>query len=213
MPGDKNLTATQSQVSAGDRAQILGQAGAVLWLTGLSGSGKSTLAYAVERKLVDMGRLAFVLDGDNLRLGLSSDLAFSQEDRSENIRRVGEVATLLSQTGMFVLTSFISPYRKDRDAVRAKVESAFVEVYLDVPLQVCEERDPKKLYHKARSGQIADFTGISAPYEEPTQPELRINTAEQSVDECVDTIVSYLQEQGLLQAAASKNERAQGQPQ
>ncbi len=211
--GAKNLTATQSQVAAADRAQILGQKGAVLWLTGLSGSGKSTLAYAVERRLVEMGRLAFALDGDNLRLGLCSDLSFSQEDRSENIRRVGEVAALLSATGMFVLTSFISPYRADRDAVRGKVQSAFVEVYLDVPVKVCEDRDPKGLYIKAREGSLPNFTGISAPYEAPTEPEIRIDTEKHSVNKCVDTIVSYLQEQGLFAEASESEDSAQGKPQ
>ena len=212
MTGDKNLTATSSLVEASERAQILGQAGAVLWFTGLSGSGKSTLAYALERKLIDMGRLAFVLDGDNLRLGLCSDLAFSADDRSENIRRVGEVATLLSQTGIFVLTSFISPFREDRDAVRAKVKSAFIEVFLDVSLQDCESRDPKNLYRMARSGQIKDFTGISSPYEEPNNPELRMNTALESVDQSVDRIVSYLQAQSLISETTNETEHAQGQP-
>jgi adenylyl-sulfate kinase len=211
MPPAKNLTRTYSKVAHGDRARILGQKGAVLWFTGLSGSGKSTLAYALERRLVDKGRLTFTLDGDNLRLGLCSDLAFSPDDRSENIRRVGELASLLSETGMFVLTSFISPYQADRDAVRAKVKSPFIEVYLDVPVQVCEDRDPKGLYKQARAGKIDNFTGISAPYEAPLSPEIRLDTGIQSLDKCVDEIVNYLESKGLFDAADVKESVAEGQ--
>jgi adenylylsulfate kinase len=211
MSPQNNLTRTHGQVAAADRAKILGQQGAVLWFTGLSGSGKSTLAYAVERRLVDMGRLSFTLDGDNLRLGLCSDLAFSPEDRSENIRRVGELASLLSETGMFVLTSFISPYQRDRDAVRAKIKNSFIEVYLDVPVQVCEDRDPKGLYKQARAGKLKNFTGISAPYEAPTNPELRLDTAAQSLEQCVDEVVNYLQSKGLFDGADARDKVAEGQ--
>lgn len=212
MSADKNLTRTRSHVAARDRALILEQKGAILWLTGLSGSGKSTLAYAVERRLIDMGRLTYALDGDNIRLGLCSDLGFSPEDRNENLRRIGEVAALFAESGMFVLTSFISPYRADRDALRAKLKDRFIEVYLNVPVEVCEERDPKGLYKKARSGEIDNFTGVSAPYEAPKSPEIRINTAEQSLAECVDEIVSYLKENGLLDVADYRAQ-AQGQEQ
>lgn len=208
MSADKNLTQTHSKVAACDRAEILGQRGAVLWLTGLSGSGKSTLAYAVERRLVDMGHLSFTLDGDNLRLGLCSDLGFSQADRCENIRRVGELATLLSATGMFVLTSFISPYRADRDAVRAKLGTDFIEVFLDVPVEVCEARDPKGLYQKVRAGEIENFTGISAPYEAPVSPEIRINTHKLKLEECVTEIVGYLESKGLFSKCNATDEVA-----
>lgn len=211
MPPAKNLTRTHSKVAPGDRARILGQKGAVLWFTGLSGSGKSTLAYALERRLIDKGRLTFTLDGDNLRLGLCSDLAFSPDDRSENIRRVGELASLLSETGMFVLTSFISPYRADRDAVRTKVKSPFIEVYLDVPVKVCEDRDPKGLYKQARAGKIANFTGISAPYEAPLSPEIRLDTGIQDLDKCVDEIVKYLEDRGLFDVADLKESAREGQ--
>jgi adenylylsulfate kinase len=212
MSADKNLTRTRSQVAARDRALILGQKGAVLWFTGLSGSGKSTLAYALERRLTDMGRLTYALDGDNIRLGLCSDLGFSPEERGENIRRIGEVAALFAESGMFVLTSFISPYRADRDAVRSKLKDRFIEVYLDVSVEVCEERDPKGLYKKARAGAIPNFTGISAPYEAPLNPEIRVNTFEQDLDTCVDTIVSYLRDNGFFDVADLR-EAAQGQQQ
>jgi adenylyl-sulfate kinase len=212
MSVDKNLTRTRSQVAARDRALLLGQKGAVLWFTGLSGSGKSTLAYALEKRLMELGRLTYALDGDNLRLGLCSDLGFSPEDRGENIRRIGEVAALLAESGMFVLTSFISPYRADRDAVRAKLKDQFIEIYLDVPVDVCEERDPKGLYKKARAGEIASFTGVSAPYEAPENPEIRVNTFELSLEDCVDTIVSYLETHGRFDVSDYRAEASQGQP-
>ncbi len=211
MSSENNLTRTHSLIAAADRARILGQQGAVLWLTGLSGSGKSTLAYALERRLVDMGRLSFALDGDNLRLGLCSDLAFSAEDRSENIRRVGELASLLSETGMFVLTSFISPYQSDRDAVRAKVKSSFIEVFLDVSVEVCEDRDPKGLYELARAGKIKNFTGISAPYEAPTSPELRLDTGALSLEQCVDEVIGFIQGKGLFKGTDTRDQAYEGQ--
>jgi adenylyl-sulfate kinase len=212
MSADKNLTRTRSQVAARDRALLLGQKGAVLWFTGLSGSGKSTLAYAVEKRLIEDGRLTYALDGDNVRLGLCSDLGFSAEDRGENIRRIGEVALLLAESGMFVLTSFISPYRADRDAVRAKLQDRFIEVYLDVPVEVCEERDPKGLYKKARAGEIASFTGVSAPYEAPENPEIRVNTFEMDLDACVDKVVSYLEDRGHFDLSDLQAATTQGQP-
>jgi adenylylsulfate kinase len=201
---DRNLTPTRSLVDANQRAQLLGQQGAVLWFTGLSGAGKSTLAYAVEKKLIDMGHLSYVLDGDNVRTGLSSDLSFSAEDRQENIRRIGELAALFYQSGMFVLTSFISPYRRDRAFAREKVGEHFIEVFLDVSLEECEKRDPKGLYAKARAGAIEDFTGIDAPYESPEHAEIRLRTHERSIEDCVDTIVEYLSTKGFLTSTAKE---------
>lgn len=178
---------------------MLGQRGVVVWLTGLSGSGKSTLAYALERRLVDDEKIAFVLDGDNVRHGLNQDLGFSPEDRTENIRRVGEVAALFAAAGLFSISAFISPYRRDRQRAREMAGAdRFVEVYLDVPVEVCERRDPKGLYKKARSGEIAQFTGVSAPYEAPERAELSLNTDARSVDECVSDILSFLAERGFL---------------
>lgn len=198
-PKSSNITWHESHVDRPDRERLLGQRGVTIWLTGLSGSGKSTIAVAAERALVDRGRLSYVLDGDNVRHGLNSNLGFSPEDRSENIRRIGEVAKLFTQAGVFVFTSFISPYRSDRDAVRALMDSGdFVEIYVDASLETCESRDVKGLYKKARAGEIPEFTGISAPYEEPERPELVIDTNRQSVEESVAQVVSYLEEKGYL---------------
>ena len=177
---------------------MLKQKGAVVWLTGLSGSGKSTLAYALEQRLAHRGKLAFVLDGDNVRMGLCRDLGFTPEDRSENIRRVGEVAGLFAASGLLVIASFISPYKKGREAARGVCQGEFIEVHLDVSVAVCEGRDPKGLYKKARSGDILDFTGISAPYEAPTDPEIRLNTEAFDVDACVDEIIKNLDNRRLL---------------
>ena len=161
-----------------DRAGLLGHGAVTVWLTGLPGSGKSTLAHGAEALLAVEGVLAYVLDGDNLRFGLNSDLGFSPEDRAENIRRAGEVAALLRDAGAVVLASFVSPYRRDRDRVRSlHPDGSFVEVFVDAPLSVCEQRDPKGLYARARSGAMADVTGVSAPYEAPTGPEMRIDTS------------------------------------
>lgn len=199
MSGAQNLTRTRSSVTSEDREQLFGQKGAVLWLTGLSGSGKSTLAYAVEKRLSSMQKHCFVLDGDNIRLGLCKDLGFSPEDRNENIRRISEVAALFADAGVIALSSFISPYQKDRDAARSRIkDGAFIEVYLDVPVGVCEERDPKGLYKKARSGTIPNFTGVSAPYEAPESPELRVNTHKNDLDTCVDTVIHYLESNGYF---------------
>ena len=161
-----------------DRAGLLGHGAVTVWLTGLPGSGKSTLAHAAEALLAAEGVLAYVLDGDNLRFGLNSDLGFSPEDRAENIRRAGEVAALLRDAGAVVLASFVSPYRRDRDRVRSlHPDGSFVEVFVDAPLSVCEQRDPKGLYARARAGATAEVTGVSAPYEAPTDPEMRIDTS------------------------------------
>ena len=166
-----------------DRAGLLGHGAVTVWLTGLPGSGKSTLAHAAEALLAAEGVLAYVLDGDNLRFGLNSDLGFSPEDRAENIRRAGEVAALLRDAGAVVLASFVSPYRRDRDRVRSlHPDGSFVEVFVDAPLSVCEQRDPKGLYARARAGAIAEVTGVSAPYEAPTDPEMRIDTSATGVE-------------------------------
>ncbi|MFW6084512.1 MAG: adenylyl-sulfate kinase [Gemmatimonadota bacterium] len=177
-----------------------GHRGAIIWFTGLSGSGKSTLANHVEERLFAEGCVTYVLDGDNVRQGLNGDLGFSPADRTENIRRIGEVARLFVDAGAIVLTAFISPYRADRDRIRAAVEDPgdFVEVFVDCPLEVCEERDPKGLYEKARSGEIPEFTGISAPYEAPERPEICVDTDELSVEEAADRVVEYLRAGGYL---------------
>lgn len=195
----ENLTRQRSLVDPEQRWQILGHKGAVVWLTGLSGSGKSTIAYRLERTLIDGGRCAFVLDGDNIRHGLSSDLGFSPADRAENIRRVGRVAALFADAGAITISAFISPYRGDRLAAREMAGAErFAEVYLDVPVEVCEERDPKGLYARARAGDIENFTGVSAPYERPQAPDLALDTAALSIEQCVDRIVEHLAARGLF---------------
>ncbi len=195
----KNLTWHEGQVSRTEREDRLGQRGVTVWLTGLSGSGKSTIAVAAERRLADEGRLTYILDGDNIRQGLNSNLGFSPEDRTENIRRIGEVAKLFTDVGAIVFSSFISPYRADRDSVRAIMgEGDFVETYVDASLETCESRDVKGLYKKARAGEIPEFTGISAPYEEPEKAELVIDSNGQTVDESVDVLIDYLRKGGYL---------------
>ncbi len=194
-----NITWHGGQIGRAEREKVLGQKGATIWLTGLSGSGKSTVAVAVEAELVNRGRLAYVLDGDNVRHGLNKNLGFSPEDRTENIRRIGEVSKLFTDSGVLVFTSFISPYRADRDQARELFDKGdFIEVYVKADVATCEERDPKGLYKKARAGEIPEFTGISAPYEEPNDPELVVDTAGQTVEESVSTLVSYLVEKGYL---------------
>ncbi len=186
----ENITRHISKVTGEDRARLLGQKPATLWLTGLSGSGKSTIAYELERRLVEMGRACFVLDGDNIRHGLNRDLGFSDDDRTENIRRVAEVAALMNDAGLIVITSFISPFVKDRASAREIIgEGRFVEVFVDAPLETCEQRDPKGLYAKARAGEIPDFTGITSPYEPPKEPEVRVDTERLSVEEAVETLL------------------------
>jgi adenylylsulfate kinase len=192
-----NITWHAGHVGRADRERLLGQRGVTVWLTGLSGSGKSTIAVAAEAALVERGRLAYVLDGDNIRHGLNRNLGFSPEDRTENIRRIGEVAKLFTDAGLVVITSFISPYRSDRDAVRALMaEGDFVEVHVDATLETCESRDVKGLYKKARAGEIPEFTGISAPYEAPAHPELVLDTNAMSVEESVETLLRYLDKRG-----------------
>ena len=188
-----NLTQVSSKVSLAERNKRNGHLGQVIWLTGLSGSGKSTIAMALERKLFDAGHQVFVLDGDIIRTGLCQDLGFSSKDRTENIRRIGEVARIMANSGLCVIVAFISPFRVDRDRVRdAMLESCFIEVYVNAPLQVCEKRDTKGLYARAIRGEIADFTGISSPYEPPVSPEVELNTDRLSVAEAVDSVLSFL---------------------
>ncbi len=201
VPPSPNVVRQRGQVSADERAEVLGQRGAVVWLTGFSGAGKSTIAFAVERALIDGGFMAFVLDGDNVRHGLCADLGFSAVDRDENVRRVGEVAGLMSEAGVIVIASFISPFREGRRKARlAAAPGRFFEVFLDTPLSICEQRDPKGLYEKARAGQIADFTGISSPYEPPLDPELVLASGTLALEACVEQVVDMLSDAGVLKA-------------
>ena len=191
-PVSRNIGRAEGRVSGTDRAAHFGHRSVTVWFTGLSGSGKSTLAFALEEALLERGIAAYVLDGDNVRFGLNRDLGFSPEDRTENIRRIGEVCRLFGDAGIVVLTAFISPYATDRDQVRAiHPEGTFVEVYVDTPLDVCEARDPKGLYVKARAGEIPDFSGISAPYEPPPSPEITIDTT-QPLDDCIAQLLANL---------------------
>ncbi len=195
----RHVTWHHSQVTPDRRAERLGQRGAAVWLTGLSGSGKSTVAMALERRLVEAGRFAYVLDGDNVRHGLCGDLGFGEADRRENIRRVGHVARLFVDAGAIVAAAFISPFRSDRDAVRALLAPGqFFEVHVATPLEVCETRDPKGLYRRARAGEIADFTGISSPYEPPLAAEITLDTGTRSIGECVDAVLERLVTAGIL---------------
>jgi bifunctional enzyme CysN/CysC len=194
-----NVTRVEHRVTSAERAQRSGHRGGVLWLTGLSGAGKSTLAMEVEQRLFQMGYQVYVLDGDNVRRGLNANLGFTPEDRAENIRRVGELAALFADAGMIAIAAFISPYRADRERARqAARDTAFHEVYIKADLAVCETRDPKGLYKKARKGEIAEFTGVSAPYEEPEQAELVVDTSRASVDECARRIVEYVAKNFVL---------------
>jgi len=196
-----NITWHGGEVTAADRADLLDQRGCVVWLTGLSGSGKSTIARSLESQLVGKGRLAFVLDGDNIRYGLNSDLGFSHADREENIRRIGELSALFAEAGVITIAAFISPYGADRARARRTVGAGrFIETYLDVSLGECEKRDPKGLYRKARAGEISDFTGIDAPYEAPENPEIRITTENATPDESAREIMAYLADKGFLSA-------------
>jgi adenylylsulfate kinase len=194
-----NIVWHQGAVTRGDREQMNGHKGCTVWLTGLSGSGKSTIAVDLEKRLWERGVRAYILDGDNIRHGLNKNLGFSPADRTENIRRIGEVAKLFTEAGVVALTAFISPYRADRDQVRALMQPGdFVEVHVDCPVEVCEQRDVKGLYKKARAGEIKEFTGISAPYEAPSKPELTINTAGQSVEASALQILKHLESRGVI---------------
>ena len=196
-----NVVWHEGHVSRQQREALLEQKGVLVWLTGLPSSGKSTIAFTVEHALVERGRLAYVLDGDNIRHGLNKNLGFSAEDRAENIRRIGEVGKLFADSGTVTLSSFVSPYRSDRDAVRALMEEGdFLEVFIDTPIELCEERDPKGLYAKARKGEIPNFTGVSDPYEQPTRAELVIETASCSAEEAACAIIGMLEERGVIAA-------------
>ena len=196
----KNIFKQQSLVKQEERQKQAGHKSVVLWFTGLSGAGKSTLAHAVEKSLFDKGCRTYVFDGDNVRHGLCSDLGFTAKDRQENIRRIGEMSKLFLEAGVIALTAFISPFQTDREKVRKLFnQGEFIEIYCHADLNICEERDVKGLYAKARRGEISNFTGISSPYEPPTKPELVLNTGEESLQECVDKINIYLTLNGIIQ--------------
>lgn len=198
-PKATNLTWHHSAITKEQRQTQLKQKSFVLWFTGLSGSGKSTISVALEDELFQRGNLVYRLDGDNIRHGLNKNLGFSPEDRTENIRRIGEVAKLFVDAGVIAMTAFISPYKADRDLVRKLLaDKEFIEVYVECSVEECEKRDVKGLYAKARSGEIKEFTGISAPYEAPEQPEIKINTEQLSVEQAVQSIIEQLVEQGYL---------------
>ncbi len=196
-----NVVWHRPQVTREMRERLNGHRGAVLWFTGLSGSGKSTLAHAVEERLHAMGCHTFVLDGDNVRHGLCGDLGFSDKDRVENIRRVAEVAALFVEAGVLTLTAFISPFRADRARARSILGEDFIEIFCDAPLEVCERRDVKGLYRRARAGEIPDFTGISSPYEPPEAPEIRVPTGGAPLEDCVGQVVEYLIRRGVVNKA------------
>jgi len=196
-----NITWHQGHVDRKKREELLLQRGCTIWFTGLSASGKSTLAFTLEHALVETGRIAYVLDGDNVRYGLNKNLGFSADDREENIRRIGEVAKLFADAGIITMTSFISPYRKDRRLARTIHEEMglhFIEVYVDAPVTVCEERDPKGLYEKARRGEIKGFTGIDDPYESPEKAEITIKTENTTPEKGAEQIIEYLTANGYL---------------
>ncbi|MGB1002161.1 MAG: adenylyl-sulfate kinase [Prochlorococcaceae cyanobacterium] len=198
-----NIAWHEASVGRDERSKQRGHRSAILWFTGLSGSGKSTLANAVNAALFERGLATYVLDGDNIRHGLCKDLGFSDADREENIRRIGEVAKLFLDAGVIVLTAFVSPFRADRDKARALVaDGGFLEIHCAADLAVCESRDPKGLYAKARAGQIKEFTGISSPYEAPEKPELCLDTGAQNLEQCVAAVINLLEERGVLKAAA-----------
>ena len=196
-----NVTWHEHVVSRDERFKLNGHKGAVLWFTGLSGCGKSTIANAVDYKLYQAGKRSFVLDGDNIRLGLNKNLGFTPEDRTENIRRIGEVGKLFVNAGTITLAAFISPYRGDRDKVRAVLGAGeFIEIHVDASLETCEQRDPKGLYKKARAGNVPNFTGISAPYEAPEKPELVLDSNTKGIEELANEVIAYLDKNGYLKA-------------
>lgn len=198
---NKDIVWHDHHVTKAERSQNKGQKPCVIWFTGLSGSGKSTIANAVESRLLGLERHTYLLDGDNIRMGLNKGLGFSDVDRIENIRRIGEVSKLFVDAGIIVLTAFISPFQKERDDVRGLLEEGeFIEVFIDTPLAVCESRDPKGLYKKARKGEIPHFTGIDSPYEAPRDAELHIDNDHRSIEDVTDEIIDYLQTKGYLHA-------------
>ena len=197
----------QSSVSIDDRHLLNGHSGGLLWFTGLSGSGKSTLAHAVEEKLHSLCVRSYVLDGDNIRTGLNKDLSLSPEDRKENIRRISEVAKIMVDAGLLVFAAFIAPYKQSREYVRKLMAGwPYYEVYVKCSVEVCTKRDPKALYEKARTGEITNMTGISAPYEEPEHPDLIIDTDKLGLQQCVDEVIGFLLKQGLISTVSIKNE-------
>ncbi|KAB2833080.1 MAG: adenylyl-sulfate kinase [Candidatus Brocadia sp.] len=192
-----NIKWHHGKITKEDRTKLMKQKGVTIWLTGLSGSGKSTIAVEIEHALLENKHQAYILDGDNIRYGLNKNLGFSPDDRTENIRRIGEVAKLFTDANIITITAFISPYRQDRDNVRKLLkEGEFIEVYIKCPLDVCEQRDTKGLYKKARAGEVKEFTGISAPYEEPLNPEIMIDTSKMTVDESTRAVLNYLEAKG-----------------
>jgi adenylylsulfate kinase len=196
---ENNIVWHQHDVDKQRRAKAKGQKPCVVWLTGLSGSGKSTIANLLEKKLADNGKHTYLLDGDNVRHGLNGDLTFSDKDRVENIRRISELAKLFVDSGLIVITAFISPFKGERDYCRSLLqENEFVEVFVDTPLEECEKRDPKGLYQKARAGEISDFTGISSPYEAPESPEITLNFSGQSAQESAEQLFTQLKQKGLI---------------
>ena len=198
-----NLTWNQARITKSNRRALNGHGSFVVWLTGLSGAGKSTIANELEHYFYQQGQRAYVLDGDNMRFGLNSDLSFSEEDRRENIRRVAEVAKLMVDAGVIVIAAFISPYRTDRQLARMRFEEGeFVEVHVKCALDTCIRRDPKGLYEKALAGTISNFTGIQAPYEEPTDPELKVDTDQVALPDSVQHIVDYLSNRGMLKCTS-----------
>ncbi|HLR61984.1 MAG TPA: adenylyl-sulfate kinase [Lentibacillus sp.] len=200
MAKSENIVWHDSKVTKENRRQLNNHKSAVIWFTGLSGSGKSTISVELEKELYNQGVRTYRLDGDNIRHGLNKNLGFSPEDRKENIRRIGEVSKLMVEAGLFTLSAFISPYREDRDDVRELMEDGeFIEIFVDASVETCESRDPKGLYKKARAGEIKGFTGIDAPYEAPVNPEVTVDTDKQSLEESVETIVSYLKAKGYLE--------------
>jgi adenylylsulfate kinase len=193
-----NLTRQEYLITKSDRQKLLGQKSSVIWLTGLSGSGKSTIANELSLRLQKLGKLSYTLDGDNIRMGLNKDLGFSEEDRKENIRRISEVAKLLSDSGVIVITSFISPFIEDRKMAKEIIGEDFIEVYISTPLDICEWRDPKGLYKRARKGEIPLFTGIDSPYEPPINPDITIQTDKYSPLQCSEQIEAYLRMNGFI---------------
>ena len=196
---NKDIVWHEHTVSRQQKQELKGHKACVLWYTGLSGSGKSTIANAVEAKLFELGKHTYTLDGDNIRHGLNGDLTFSDKDRVENIRRIGEVSKLFVDAGLLVSTAFISPFLSDRQQARELLgEGEFIEVFIDTPIAVCEQRDPKGLYKKARSGEIKNFTGIDSAYEAPTTPEIHVKTAEQDIEQSVEQVINYLVQHDII---------------
>jgi adenylylsulfate kinase len=197
-----NIVWHQQAVLRGERHRLNGHKSAVLWLTGLSGSGKSTIGNAIDHLLHQSGIRSYVLDGDNIRHGLNKGLGFTEEDRKENIRRIGEVSKLFIDAGLFPITAFISPFRADRDLVRALVgDGEFIEIFIDCPIEECEKRDPKGLYQKARRGEIPNFTGISSPYEPPSEPEITLRSDQLEIKDAAELVVHFLREKGYFNEA------------